>query len=132
VPVAVVPPQRTSTSASRDALPESVPHADAAATAGAALLLGAAIASGDATLLAPALRDRLHEPYRAAGAPLLERVRAATAPGMVGVTLSGSGPTVLAWVERGSADAAVEALRSSLGAEATLLPLRIAPAGAVG
>ena len=45
--------------------PASVPHADAAFTAGRAALLGAALASGAAELFAEALDDRLHEPYRA-------------------------------------------------------------------
>ena len=38
------------------------------------MLLGAAIAAGDAELLRHAFRDRLHEPFRAAGAPLFDRV----------------------------------------------------------
>ena len=45
---------------------ETVPHADAAFSAGRAALLGAALASGSADLFAAALDDRLHEPYRAA------------------------------------------------------------------
>lgn len=129
-PVAVVPLARTSTHASRAALPESVAHEDATATAGAAMLLGAALASGDASLLGPALRDRLHEPYRAAAAPLLERVRSLAPPGLVGVTLSGSGPTVIAWLERPSSNEATALLRESLGADATVLPLAVAAMGA--
>jgi homoserine kinase len=127
--VAVVPRARTSTAASRGELPASVSHADAAATAGAALLLGAALVSGDATLLGPALRDRLHEPYRAGGAPLLERVRAAAPPGTLGVTLSGSGPTVIAWVEHARADEAAATLRATL-TDTLVLPLSVAAEGA--
>jgi homoserine kinase len=129
--IAVVPAARTSTASSRGALPETVSHADAAATAGAAMLLGAALASGDASLLAPAFRDRLHEPYRAAGAPLLERVRALTPPDLLGVTLSGSGPTVIAWVDRASAGNAAALLRASLAPEAEVFPLAVAPHGAI-
>jgi homoserine kinase len=129
--LAVVPHVRTSTAESRGALPDTVSHADAAATAGAALLLGAALGSGDASLLAPALRDRLHEPYRAEGAPLLERVRVLDPPGLLGVTLSGSGPTVIAWVDRASADDAAALLQASLGAEADVLPLAVAKHGAL-
>ncbi|HET7146740.1 MAG TPA: homoserine kinase [Gaiellaceae bacterium] len=129
--VAVVPATRTSTAASRGTLPETVSHADAATTAGAALLLGAALGSGDASLLAPALRDRLHEPYRAAGAPLLERVRELAPPGLLGVTLSGSGPTVIAWIDRASADNAAASLRAYLGAEADVLPLAGSQHGAI-
>jgi homoserine kinase len=129
-PVVVVPGARTSTVASRSALPEVVSHADAAATAGAALLLGAAVASGDAALLVPALRDRLHEPYRAAGAPLLDRVRALAPAGVLGVTLSGSGPSVIAWADPAAAAEVAAAVRASLGDEAEVLPLRVSHTGA--
>ena len=60
----------------RRAARASVPHEDAAATAGAAALLGAAVAAGDAELLAAAFADRLHEPYRSPDAPLLRELRA--------------------------------------------------------
>jgi homoserine kinase len=129
-PVAVVPAARTSTRASRAALPEHVPHADAAATAGAAVLLGAALAAGDASLLRPALRDRLHEPYRAAAAPLLGRVRELAPPGLLGATLSGSGPTVIAWVDPSAVDEAAALLERSLGDVARVLPLAVADRGA--
>jgi homoserine kinase len=129
-PVAVVPRTRTSTAASRTALPEVVPHADATATVGAAMLLGAAVVAGDVTLLGPALRDRLHERYRSAGAPLLERVRSEPPPGTVGVTLSGSGPTVIAWAEPEHADAVASALGASLAGDASVLPLSVAGRGA--
>ena len=54
-PVAVIPHERTSTESSRRTLPATVPHAEAAASAGRAALLGAGAASGDATLFAAAL-----------------------------------------------------------------------------
>ena len=44
--------------------PRPCPHAEAAASAGRAALLGAGAASGDAALFAAALDDWLHEPYR--------------------------------------------------------------------
>jgi homoserine kinase len=127
--IAVIPSVRTSTVASRGALPESVRHADAAVSAGAAMLLGAAVAAGDAELLRHAFRDRLHEPFRAAGAPLLERVRH-LAPEAVGVTLSGSGPTVIAWTDPSDRDRVVARLASELGTAAHAVPLAIAREGA--
>lgn len=128
--IAVVPSERTSTAASRIALPENVSHTDAAVTAGAAMLLGAAIATGDADLLRHAFRDRLHEPYRAAGAPLLDAVKRLV-PEALGVTLSGSGPTVIAWVADAlDRDRAAEHLASELGAIAEVLPLAVAHEGA--
>jgi homoserine kinase len=129
-PIAVVPSTRTSTAASRTSLPAAVPHADAATTAGAAMLLGAAVATGDATLFQAALRDRLHEQYRAAGAPLLARVRAAASDTAIGVTLSGSGPTVIAWAEPGHAATVARTLEEELAGDAQVLHLRVAGDGA--
>jgi homoserine kinase len=113
----------------RVALPETVAHADAAVTAGAAMLLGAALATGDDDLLRHAFRDRLHEPYRAAGAPLLDRVKR-LAPEALGVTLSGSGPTVIVWAERADTDRLAVHLTSELGATAKVSPVDVAREGA--
>ena len=100
VPIALIPDATVSTAAAREALPTQVPHADAAFTAGRAALLGAALASGSAELFADALADRLHEPYRASGAPLLAAVREHPPAGVLGSTVSGSGPTVIVWAAR--------------------------------
>ena len=89
-PVVVVPRERTSTEASRSALPASVPHADAAASAGYAALLAAGAAAGDADLFAAGLDDRLHEPYRPSA--VLDAVRDEPPAGARGATLSGLGP----------------------------------------
>jgi homoserine kinase len=100
LPIAVIPDTTISTADSRRALPHEVPHEDAVFSAARAALLGAAIASGDAQLFAASHDDRLHEPYRAAAAPLLAELRADLPAGALGVTLSGSGPTVIVWAER--------------------------------
>lgn len=105
VPVALVPESTVSTAAARAALPASVPHADATFTAGRATLLGAALASSSADLFAEALADRIHEPYRADGAPLLAAVREDPPAGALGSTLSGSGPTVIVWARAETAAA---------------------------
>jgi homoserine kinase len=104
LPIAVIPETRVSTAASRRALPDAVPHADAAFTVARAALLGAAIASGDARLFAASNDDRLHEPYRVAAALLLAELRADLPDGALGATLSGSGPTVIVWAERDISD----------------------------
>jgi homoserine kinase len=99
--VVVVPEQRLSTAAARAALPAEVPHADAVYTATRAALLVAAVGASDPDLLRDALDDRLHEPYRAAMAPLLASVRERLAGdgAVYGATLSGAGPSVLVWCE---------------------------------
>lgn len=87
------------TDASRGLLPASVPHADAAFSAGRAGLLAVGIAAGDSDALAAGLADRIHEPYRVAAVRDLEAVRTAlVAGGAVGAVLSGAGPTVIGLV----------------------------------
>jgi homoserine kinase len=110
VPFALVPEATVSTAEARSSLPDVVPHADAAFTVGRAALLGAALAQGSAELFAEAIQDRLHEPYRAANAPLLESVRADLPEGALGATLSGSGPTVIVWIREEAVDACEEEL----------------------
>jgi homoserine kinase len=128
-PIAVVPDYRVNTMESRRALPGSVDHADAAYTAAHAALLGAALASGSEELFARSLDDRLHEPYRAAQAPLLAEVRADPSPGSLGATLSGSGPTVIVWARPGHSEECAQALARRYPS-ARVLPLRVTPTGA--
>ena len=97
VPIAVVPESRVETEAARAALPAQVSHEDAAFNVSQAALLGAALASGEAELLADAFADRLHEPYRAADAPLLAAIRTDLPERAAAATLSGSGPAVIVW-----------------------------------
>jgi homoserine kinase len=127
--VLAVPGERTNTAAARDALPATVEHADAAVTAGAATLLGAAIASGDLDLLRAAFADRIHEQYRAANAPLFGALRERAPAGAVGVTLSGSGPSVVVWTRPDRAADVQRDLEASLD-NATVLPLSVAQEGA--
>jgi homoserine kinase len=128
-PIVVVPAARVSTNASRARLPESLPHSEAAAASAQAALLGAAIASGDPDLLVAAFQDRLHEPYRLGDAPLLRELRERPVPLMRAVTLSGSGPSVVVWVDKGS-DAEVAGLLKRRLPETQILPLAIADRGA--
>jgi homoserine kinase len=128
-PIVVVPSSRVNTSESRARLPASLPHEDAAAAAAQAALLGAAIASGDAALLAAAFHDRLHEPFREPDAPLLAELRDDPVPGAVGVTLSGSGPSVVVWAEKDKAAEVAGELERRLP-QSRVLSLRIADRGA--
>jgi homoserine kinase len=130
--IAVIPAEPVRTDEARAALPETVSHADAAFTAGHALLLGAALASGSADLFARAAADRLHEPYRAAEAPFLAELRAADIDGAVAVTLSGSGPTVIVWARPEDAAACTEDVvrRFPEGRGARVLHLPSTPLGA--
>ena len=124
--VAVVPRERTSTESSRKTLPTTVPHDEAAASAGRAALLGAGAASGDASLFSAALSDWLHEPYRPS--ETLSAIRTTPPAGCGGATLSGSGPTVIAWAMDAAACAADLRLRFP---DHEILELDIAPRGAL-
>jgi homoserine kinase len=123
--VAIIPQEKVTTAEARLALPDAISHADASFTVARAVLLGAGIASGDATLLTAALADRLHEPYRPSA--ILDAVRAELPAGAVGATLSGSGPTVIVWAEDpGSCAAELEARFP----ETTVLQLAVSQQGA--
>lgn len=121
-PLALVPAARVGTAESRASLPGSVPHGDAAFTAGRAALLGAGAVAGDPELFAAALADRLHEPYRAPSAPLLAAVRDGLPVGARGATLSGSGPTVIVWAEPARAEECAAELSVRFPSELVLRP----------
>jgi homoserine kinase len=128
--IVAMPEARTHTGTSRGALPATVTHADAAHNAASAALLGAAIAGGDASLLRDAFDDRLHEQYRAPDAPLLKELRAHAPEGTVGVTLSGSGPSVVVWAEPDRAGDVARELETRVPAGTRVLPLAVAHEGA--
>lgn len=92
--VAWVPPFQASTVAVRSLLPESVPHADAAANAGRAALLVEALGRR-IDLLLPATADRLHQPYRASAMPASAAFVAELRARGIAAVISGAGPTVL-------------------------------------
>jgi homoserine kinase len=92
--VVFVPPEPVETSVARDLLPATVSHADAAANAGRAALLVAAL-SNEPELLLAATEDRLHQEFREPAMPAsLALVRGLRADGLPAV-VSGAGPSVL-------------------------------------
>jgi homoserine kinase len=94
VAAAFVPPNPLSTEVARGLLPETVPHADAAADAGRTALLVAALGGAPEHLLT-ATRDYLHQEQRRPAMPeSLELVDRLRAEGFAAV-VSGAGPTVL-------------------------------------
>jgi len=129
VPIALVPEATVSTAAARAALPDEIAHGDAAFTSARAALLGAALATGSPDLFADALADRLHEPYRTAGAPLLAAVREDPPASALGSTLSGSGPTVIVWARPNSARACAQELEARFP-DVSVLTLSVSREGA--
>jgi homoserine kinase len=97
-PVLFVPDERGLTAAARAALPDSVPHADAALNAGRAALLVHALTAAPDLLLA-ATEDRLHQRYRADAAPATFALVEALREAGVAAVVSGAGPSVMALTE---------------------------------
>ncbi|MCC6224214.1 MAG: homoserine kinase [Thermoleophilia bacterium] len=129
VPIAVVPDGRVETEAARASLPELVPHGDAVFTVGRAALLGAGLVAGSVELLREAFDDRLHEPYRGPLSPPFRALRERLPGGAVGVTISGSGPTVIVWAREGEGAACARELAERFPA-ARVLRLAVVPIGA--
>ncbi|WP_214408377.1 homoserine kinase [Sphaerisporangium fuscum] len=127
LPVVCVPRTRLSTEEARGLLPKDVPHADAAANAGRAALLVAALTQRpESGLLLAATEDRLHQNYRAPAMPatadLVKRLRVAGVPAVV----SGAGPTVLVF---GTADTH-DLIASEVGNDWHIQPLDVDRSGA--
>ena len=100
--VAVVVPDFTlPTSQARALLPDCYPRAEAIFNVQRAALLVAALATGTASAFPAALEDKFHQPYRAALVPGLDDILKLRAPGLLGCALSGAGPSILVFYERG-------------------------------
>jgi homoserine kinase len=112
----ILPVDSLATSKARAVLPEQYSRADAVANIQAASLLGLAFAQGRGDLLRPAMADRIHQPYRSEICPLLSRLLPlAGSNGVLGVALSGAGPSVLLILAGDSAVLpATEAVRDAL------------------
>ena len=97
----VVPDFELPTVTARAVLPDSCSRADAIFNIQRAALLIAALATGSTGAFPAALDDRLHQSYRAPLVPGLEEILRLRAPGLLGCVLSGAGPSILVFYERG-------------------------------
>jgi homoserine kinase len=113
--VALIPEVASATADARAVLPTSVPRADAVFNVQRVALLLAALQAQRADLLATAMDDRLHQPYRERLFPWMPAVvGAARRAGALACVLSGAGPSLLA-VAAGAVAAAVgRAMEDSL------------------
>lgn len=95
--VIVVPEIHLDTKLARAALSTEVVHGDAVFNLQRAALFTAALDEGRYDLLWEAMQDRLHQPKRGILVPGLAGALATTRmPGLLGVALSGAGPSVVA------------------------------------
>ena len=134
VAVAFIPEITGATWAARAALPERIPHSDAAWNLAMTAGIVAAFLTGDRRVLGASMNDRLHQPYRARLFPHLDAIsRAATDAGAIGACLSGAGPTVLALAcpsEVGGVQTAVAAAGERSGVPGETVGLQLTREGA--
>jgi homoserine kinase len=112
-----LPSASLSTSKARALLPENYSKADAIANIQATALLVSAFAQGRADLLTSAMQDRVHQPYRMKACPLLPLLLPLSgSEGILGVALSGAGPSVLLITDPAASAGAIQAaIRNAAG-----------------
>ena len=97
----VVPDFVLRTSQARSVLPDCYSRQDALFNVQRSALLVAALSTGTTSAFPAAFEDRLHQPYRYPLVPGLEEMVKLRAPGLLGCVLSGAGPSILVFYERG-------------------------------
>ncbi len=97
----VVPDFVLPTAESRSVLPQTYCREDVVFNVQRSALLIAALFTGSTDSFSAALEDRLHQPYRARLIPGLTEILRLKVPGLLGCALSGAGPSVLVFFERG-------------------------------
>jgi homoserine kinase len=110
-----VPDFHLPTHAARAALPKTITIPDAVYNIGHTALVVEALHQGDLSLLAEAMQDRLHQPYRLGLIPGgAEALAAARQAGAQAAAISGAGPSMIAFCEKdatGIAEAMVQAFK---------------------
>jgi homoserine kinase len=97
----VVPDFVLPTAESRSVLPKMYSREDVVFNVQRSALLVAALFTGSTDSFSSALEDRLHQPYRAKLIPGFSEMLELRAPGLLGCSLSGAGPSVLVFFKRG-------------------------------
>lgn len=101
-----IPEVQLETKKARGVLPEMYSRADAIFNLSRSALLVAALVASDFEALREALRDKIHQDYRAPLVPGFDAFsNAAVEAGALGVTLSGAGPSILFWLRPGDIEA---------------------------
>ena len=103
---AFTPDQQMCTNASRKALPESYPGKDVVFNMSRISAWYEFLASGKPGHLLNALQDKIHTPYRITEDSVLAKVIKSVKQEIIGYSLSGSGPTLLFYVQRKKAEQA--------------------------
>ena len=98
--VVLTPEYSLATSESRKALPETIAREDAVFNVQRVALLLQSLQTGDTSLLREALQDRMHQPFRQHLVPGLQQALELEHPDLLGVCLSGAGPSIVGFAER--------------------------------
>ncbi|GAA5852074.1 hypothetical protein JCM9279_005049 [Rhodotorula babjevae] len=128
--VVVVPKFEVETAKARGALPDSYPRQDVVFNLQRLAVLTASLSTSplDPAVIWEAMRDKVHQPQREGLIPGLSKIvntmTPSTHPGLLGICLSGAGPTILALVsnegaarvERGQATPQMEAVGEAIKA----------------
>ena len=122
-----VPNASLPTEKARAVLPAEYPRADVVNNIQNSMLLLSALVQGRRDLLASALEDRIHQPYRAALCPLLPALQSLPRElGVLGSVLSGAGPSVLIFLD-GNAKLRLVAAQIKAHLEAARLAAELIP-----
>lgn len=127
----VVPDFILPTSEARAVLPSTYSKADVIFNVQRSALLIAALTTGTKSAFPAALEDRLHQPYRMPLVPGLDEIVALRQEGLLGCALSGAGPSVVVFYERGSEQVcdSVKAIFKRRGHDAEAFPAQITDSG---
>ncbi len=109
--VLVIPAYAVATEKARSVLPAQYSRADVVHNLQRAAALSAQLFSGKVDLHPGFFDDRLHQPYRGPLMPGLSEVLALKHPNLLGVCLSGAGPSILAFARSAPADVGEEICR---------------------
>jgi homoserine kinase len=127
----VVPDFVVPTVEARRVLPEIYSRDDTIFNVQRSALLIAALTRGATQAFPAALEDRLHQPYRFNLVPGLDEITRLRAPGLLGCALSGAGPSILVFHERGSEEVCeqVRAIFATHGRNSEIACCRVAGKG---
>ncbi len=114
--VLAIPARPLATSASRAVLPDSYGRRAAVSNVQCVALLTAGFSRGDEELVRAGMHDWLHQPYRSDVCPLLPAlIGLRTEDGVLGVALSGAGPSVMVLCRSDAAAGVSEKVRAATG-----------------
>jgi homoserine kinase len=128
----IVSPERTvPTREARKVLPEAYERADIVHTLQRAAVLVATCFSGNFDLFPELFDDKLHQPYRQQFVPGIEKCLGLRMDGLLGVAISGSGSSVIAFAARNH-EAIAEALKEIFTVEGIAAEVRFTSADNCG